>query len=192
MLIIICVFFIGFLILASLILTIVGAVKKNKKLLFGGIAGFFVFGIANGLIIACSISSAIDSITSSGVLETMEEVSENGGKIAGTVVKGSISGMSNELGTESVAADSSVIQAGITINHAENLEGQRVSIYLDFAMDFDGALILYAYDANDKKQGIARKEVHVKAGDEGVHTFDFEEGSNSGFDGYYVLVARPE
>lgn len=192
MLIIICVFFIGFLILASLILTIVGAVKKNKKLLFGGIAGFFVFGIANGLIIACSISSAIDSITSSGVLETMEEVSENGGKIAGTVVKGSISGMSNELGTESVAADSSVIQAGITINHAENLEGQRVSIYLDFASDFDGVLILYAYDANDKKQGIARKEVHVKAGDEGVHTFDFEEGSNSGFDGYYLLVARPE
>ncbi len=192
MLTFICIFFISLLILASLILIIVGAVKKNKKLLFGGVAGFFVFGVANVLIIIYSVTSAIDAITSDGVLETMTEVSESGGKIAGKVVKGSISGMSNEFGTELVTADSSVVEAGITINHTDNLAGDRVSIYLDFASDFDGVLILYAYDANDKKQGIARKDVHVKAGDEGVHTFDFEEGSNSGFDGYYLLVARPE
>lgn len=174
---------------ASLITMIVGGVKKIKKLLYGGIAGFFVFGIATGLILMCSMFSVVESISSDSIAEKAGEMSESGGKIAGKMAKGSISGMSNGLGSESVMADSSVLQAGIVVNHCENLVGNRVSIYLDFTKDFDGVLTLYAYDSEDKKQGLAKESVQVKAGDEGTYSFDFGEGLNSGFSGYYKLIA---
>ncbi|MBR4815617.1 MAG: hypothetical protein IKZ67_09145 [Paludibacteraceae bacterium] len=164
--------------------------KKIKKLLYGGIAGFFVFGIATGLILMCSMFSVVESISSDSIAEKVEEVSENSGKIAGKMAKGTISGMSNGLGSESVMADSSVLQAGIVVNHCENLVGNRVSIYLDFTKDFDGVLTLYAYDSEDKKQGLAKESVQVKAGDEGTYSFDFGEGLNSGFSGYYKLIAN--
>ena len=185
-----CVFLTSLLCFVSLILMIVGGVKKIKKLLYGGVAGFFVFGIATGLILMCSMFSVVESISSDSIAEKVEEVSENSGKIAGKMAKGTISGMSNGLGSESVMADSSVLQAGLVVNHCENLVGNRVSIYLDFTKDFDGVLTLYAYDSEDKKQGLAKESVQVKAGDEGTYSFDFGEGLNSGFSGYYKLIAN--
>ena len=185
-----CVFLTSLLCFVSLILVIIGGVKKMNKLLYGGVAGFFVFGIATALIIICSTVGFFQDLSSDKIAETVEEVSENGGKIAGKAVKGSISGMSNSIGSELVTADSSVIEAGIVVNHCENLVGNRVSIYLDFTKDFDGVLTLYAYDSEDKKQGLAKESVQVKAGDEGTYSFDFGEGLNSGFSGYYKLIAN--
>lgn len=185
-----CVFLTSLLCFVSLILMIVGGVKKMNKLLYGGVAGFFVFGIATALIIISSTVGFFQDLSSDKIAETVEEVSENGGKIAGKAVKGSISGMSNSIGSELVTADSSVIEAGIVVNHCENLVGNRVSIYLDFTKDFDGVLTLYAYDSEDKKQGLAKESVQVKAGDEGTYSFDFGEGLNSGFSGYYKLIAN--
>lgn len=161
-----------------------------NKLLYGGVAGFFVFGIATALIIISSTVGFFQDLSSDKIAETVEEVSENGGKIAGKAVKGSISGMSNSIGSELVTADSSVIEAGIVVNHCENLVGNRVSIYLDFTKDYEGVLTLYAYDSEDKKQGLAKESVQVKAGDEGTYSFDFGEGLNSGFSGYYKLIAN--
>lgn len=185
-----CVFLTSLLCFVSLILVIIGGVKKMNKLLYGGVAGFFVFGIATALIIISSTVGFFQDLSSDKIAETVEEVSENGGKIAGKAVKGSISGMSNSIGSELVTADSSVIEAGIVVNHCENLVGNRVSIYLDFTKDFDGVLTLYAYDSEDKKQGLAKESVQVKAGDEGTYSFDFGEGLNSGFSGYYKLIAN--
>lgn len=185
-----CIFLTSLLGFVSLILAIIGGVKKVNKLLYGGVAGFFVFGIATALIIICSTVGFFQDLSSDKIAETVEEVSENGGKIAGKAVKGSISGMSNSIGSELVTADSSVIEAGIVINHCENLVCNRVSIYLDFTKDYEGVLTLYAYDSEDKKQGLAKESVQVKAGDEGVYSFDFGEGLNSGFSGYYKLIAN--
>lgn len=185
-----CVFLTSLLCFVSLILVIIGGVKKMNKLLYGGVAGFFVFGIATALIIISSTVGFFQDLSSDKIAETVEEVSENGGKIAGKAVKGSISGMSNSIGSELVTADSSVIEAGIVVNHCENLVGNRVSIYLDFTKDYEGVLTLYAYDSEDKKQGLAKESVQVKAGDEGTYSFDFGEGLNSGFSGYYKLIAN--
>lgn len=185
-----CVFLTSLLCFVSLILVIIGGVKKMNKLLYGGVAGFFLFGIATVLIIISSTVGFFQDLSSDKIAETVEEVSENGGKIAGKAVKGSISGMSNSIGSELVTADSSVIEAGIVVNHCENLVGNRVSIYLDFTKDYEGVLTLYAYDSEDKKQGLAKESIQVKAGDEGTYSFDFGEGLNSGFSGYYKLIAN--
>lgn len=185
-------FFTSLFCFVSLILTIIGGVKKIKKLLYGGIAGFFVFGIATVVITVCSVVKVVESVTTEDVAEAAGEVSERGGKIAGKVVKGSVTGMANELEEESIKIDSSVVEAGIVVNHCENLTiGERVSIYLDFTKDFEGVMKLYAYDVNDKKQGVASDSIHVQAGDEGTYVFDFNGGFNSGFSGYYKLVAIP-
>ena len=80
---------------ASFVLAIVGGVKKNKKLLYGGVAGFCVFGIANALIIVCSVFNAVNSVTTDSVADTARDVTESGGKITGKMIKGTLTGMSN-------------------------------------------------------------------------------------------------
>ena len=186
---ILLIFFTSLLTLAALILTIVGAVKNNKKLMFGAIAGFFVSGVATALIIICSVKNLVDSVTSEIVTDEMSEVSENGAKVAGKVIRGTLTGVIDGLDSESMRVDSSVVQAGIVVNHCENVYN-GLSIYFDFTKDFDGVLTLYAYDASDKKQGFAQDSIHAKAGDEGVHVFDFKDGANSGFSGYYALTIK--
>lgn len=173
---------------ASLVLAIMGGVKKNKKLMFGGIAGMFVFSVATGLIIICSVVNAVNSCTTDDVADTARDVTESGGKITGKMIRGTLIGMANGIEKDFVT-DSSVVQAGIIVNHCENTES-GLSIYLDFTKDFDGVVALYAYDGNDKKQGFAKDSFHVKAGDEGIYRFDFEEGVDVGFIGHYRLCVK--
>ncbi len=173
---------------ASLVLAIVGGVKEKKKFLYGGIAGFFVFGVATALIVACFFVNAISSVSTDSVADTARDVTETGGKITGKMIKGTLTGVANGMEKDFVT-DSSVVQAGIIVNHCESTEN-GLSIYLDFTKDFDGVVALYAYDGNDKKQGFAKDSFHVKAGDEGIYRFDFEEGVNVGFIGHYRLCVR--
>lgn len=187
---ILLIIFIAILTLVALVLTIVGAVSKNKKLMFGSIAGFFVCGVATVLMIICSVKNLYDSVTSELVTDEMSEVSENSAKVAGKVIKGTLTGVIDGFDSESIRVDSSVVQAGIVVNHCENVYN-GLSIYFDFTKDFDGVLTLYAYDASDKKQGFAKDSIHAKAGDEGVHVFDFKDGVNSGLSGYYTLTINP-
>ena len=188
MTVIIAVFITSFLSFASLVLAIIGAVKKNKKFMFGGIASLCVFGVATALITMCSVFSVVNSVSTDDVADTARDVTESGGKITGKMIKGTLTGMSNGMDKD-IETDSSVVQAGIIVNHCESTEN-GLSIYLDFTRDFDGIVALYAYDGNDKKQGYAKDTFHVKAGEEGVYRFDFEEGVNVGFIGHYRLFVR--
>ena len=187
---IVCVLSFSLLCFASLVVAIVGFVRKNNKFIWGGVSGFFVFGLITFLLTVIPLIDFIGMLSADDVAETAGEVSERGGKIMGKVIKRTVSGMAVELESELVQTDSTIGQAGIVLNHCENQADSSLSMYLEFLKDFDGVLTLYAYDMNDKKQGIAKDTIHAKAGDEGVYLFDFKEGLNSGFSGHYRLVAK--
>jgi hypothetical protein len=122
--------------------------------------------------------------------EAIAKLANKGATIVGKGVKAVAQGLDETAGKTTVFADASVDKTGITIGRAEHLtDSARHSfgLFLEFKNDFDGKLVLTAYDSKGLKQDRSELTFKEKAGKAKVYVFQFDY-FQPGLSGYCVLT----
>jgi hypothetical protein len=149
---------------------------KKKAENLGKSLGNTVSGTAQGL------ESTLDD-------EAIAKLANKGANIVGKGVKAVATGLDETVGKTSVFSDKSVDIVGITIGRAEQITDSiknSFGLYLEFKNDFDGKLVLTAYDSKGLKQDNSELSIKQKAGKAKVYVFQFDY-FKPGISGYCIL-----
>ena len=122
--------------------------------------------------------------------EAIAKLANKGAKIVGKGVKAVATGLDETTGKTTVFADESVEKIGVTIGRAEQIRDSTkysFGLFLEFKNDFDGNLILTAYDSKGLKQDNSELSIKQKAGKAKVYVFQFDY-FQPGLSGYCILT----
>jgi len=153
------------------------AETKKKAENLGKTWGNTVSGTAQGL------EATLDD-------EAIAKLANKGAKIVGKGVKAVATGLDETTGKTTVFADESVDKTGITIGRAEQITDSTkysFGLFLEFKNDFDGKLILTAYDSKGLKQDNSELTIKQTAGKAKVYVFQFDY-FQPGLSGYCILT----
>ena len=153
-----------------------GADTRATATAVGAAAGRTVSGAAQGL------GAGLDDAA-------LEKLARKGGTLVGRGVKAAAAGLDETAGKTTVFADESLAAAGIGLGRAQELPDSaryRFGLFLDFRQDFNGTLLLTAYDSKGLKMDNAAVAVEAKAGAAKVYVFAFQY-FQPGLSGYCVL-----
>ncbi len=131
--------------------------------------------------------------TAQGLEETLDEgalekLAGKGSRIIGKGIKAAAIGLDETVGKTIVFTDESIDKAGITVGRADQILESNVGrsdsandpskysfgLFLEFKNDFDGKLILTAFDSRGAKIDIAKVSIKETAGKEKVYVFKFD------------------
>lgn len=121
--------------------------------------------------------------------EAIEKLANKGANIMGKGVKAFAAGMDESTGYTTVFVDESVDKLGISVGRAEKLvdsTDRSFGLFLTYNKDFEGTLVLTAYDSKGQKQDNAEISVNQRAGKALVHVFKFPY-FEPGLSGYCIL-----
>ena len=153
------------------------AETKKKAENLGKTWGNTVSGTAQGL------EATLDD-------EAIAKLANKGANIVGKGVKAVATGLDETIGKTTVFADESVDKTGILIGRAEQITDSTKNsfgLFLEFKNDFDGKLILTAYDSKGLKQDNSELTIKQKAGKAKVYVFQFDY-FQPGLSGYCILT----
>ena len=153
------------------------AETKKKAENLGKTWGNTVSGTAQGL------EATLDD-------EAIAKLANKGANIVGKGVKAIATGLDETAGKTTVFADESVEKTGVTIGRAEQITDSAkysFGLFLEFKNDFDGKLILTAYDSKGLKQDNSELSIKQKAGKAKVYVFQFDY-FQPGLSGYCILT----
>lgn len=153
------------------------AETKKKAENLGKTWGNTVSGTAQGL------EATLDD-------EAIAKLANKGAKIVGKGVTAVATGLDETAGKTTVFADESVDKTGVTIGRAEQITDSTkysFGLFLEFKKDFDGKLILTAYDSKGLKQDNSELTIKEKAGKAKVYVFQFDY-FQPGLSGYCILT----
>jgi hypothetical protein len=153
------------------------AETKKKAENLGKTWGNTVSGTAQGL------EATLDD-------EAIAKLANKGANIVGKGVKAVATGLDETTGKTTVFADESVDKTGILIGRAEQITDSTkysFGLFLEFKNDFDGKLILTAYDSKGLKQDNSELTIKQKAGKAKVYVFQFDY-FQPGLSGYCILT----
>jgi hypothetical protein len=122
--------------------------------------------------------------------EAIAKLANKGANIVGKGVKAVATGLDETTGKTTVFADESVDKTGILIGRAEQITDSTkysFGLFLEFKNDFDGKLILTAYDSKGLKQDNSELTIKQKAGKAKVYVFQFDY-FQPGLSGYCILT----
>lgn len=152
------------------------AETKKKAENMGKTWGNTVSGTAQGL------ESTLDD-------EAIAKLANKGAVIVGSGVKAVSTGLDETVGKTTVFPDSSLVAIGVTIGRAEQILDSAnfdFGLFLEFEKDFEGKLLLTAYDSEGLKKDIASLAINEKAGKAKVYVFEFTY-FEPGVSGYCIL-----
>jgi hypothetical protein len=155
------------------------AETKKKAENLGKSWGNTVSGTAQGL------ESTLDD-------DAIAKLANKGANIVGKGVTAIATGLDETVGKTTVFSDESVDLVGITIGRAEQISNSpkfSFGLYLEFKKDFDGKLVLTAYDSKGLKQDNSELTIKEKAGKAKVYVFQFDY-FKPGLSGYCILTKQ--
>lgn len=139
-----------------------------------------------------TVSGTADGVESTLDEEAISKLAEKGGLILGKGIQSISSGLDQSIGKTTVFADQSIESAGIEIGRSEQiLDSSKYSygLFLAFKEQFEGTLVLTAYDSKGLKQDISEITLSEKAGKAKVYVFQFDY-FKPGKSGYCILTKQ--
>ena len=132
--------------------------------------------------------------TAKGLDETLDEdaiikLANKGAKSIGKGVKAVASGFDETTGKTTIFQDESIDKYWITVGRAERIKDSLVysfGLYLEFEKNFEGKLVLTAYDEQGLKKDKSELIINEQAGHGKVFVFQFEY-FKPGLNGYCIL-----
>ncbi len=132
--------------------------------------------------------------TAKGLNETLDEeeilkLANKSSKIVGEGIKIVAAGFDETIGKTKIFSDESIDKAGILVGRAERIKDSLThsfGLFLEFNSDFDGELVLTAYDNEGLKMDISEIDLKEKAGQAKVCVFQFKY-FEPGLSGYCIL-----
>lgn len=201
----------GLTILGCAPIAILGLVRKNKKMMYSGVIGFFIglvgisaltiiysesaYNYVNGVADTANLKSE-NNFLSKGLSETIHDervagLSGMAKDIFGRSIKAVVNTGDSVLGDRNIFLDESIDNAGIKPEKAgENIGTfNSLSVDMTFDKDFTGRLVLAGYNQEGSKRCETVVPLQKNAGESSIVKFKIKD-SQTDLKVYYVLSAE--